>query len=64
MPTYIRTLFSTDIAIQVPDGTYGRIAPRSSPAVKGSLDISAGVIDKEYFYMSSVILIDNSCTNI
>ena len=39
---------STDIAIECPLGTYGRIAPRSGLAVKHSIDVGAGVIDSDY----------------
>ena len=43
-----RFLVSTDIAILVPPGTYGRIAPRSGLSVKNSIDFGAGVIDADY----------------
>ena len=38
----------TGIAIQLPPGTYGRIAMRSGLAVKQHLSVSAGVIDIDY----------------
>ena len=41
-------MVSTDIAIHVPKGTYGRSALRSELAVKHAIDIGAGVIDKDY----------------
>ena len=40
-------LIDTGISIRVPEGTYGRIAPRSSVSKKGIL-INAGVIDGDY----------------
>ena len=40
-------LFDTGISIRVPEGTYGRIAPRSSVSKKGIL-VNAGVIDRDY----------------
>tara|TARA_B100000963_G_scaffold348632_1_gene356523 strand:- start:470 stop:892 length:423 start_codon:yes stop_codon:yes gene_type:complete len=40
-------LIDTGISIRVPEGTYGRIAPRSSVSKKGIL-INAGVIDRDY----------------
>lgn len=40
-------LIDTGISIKVPEGTYGRIAPRSSVSKKGIL-INAGVIDRDY----------------
>lgn len=41
-------LVSTDLAIAVPAGTYGRVAPRSGLASKHFLDTGAGVIDADY----------------
>ena len=40
-------LIDTGISIRVPEGTYGRIAPRSSVSKKGIL-INPGVIDRDY----------------
>lgn len=37
----------TDIAVVVPNGYYGRIAPRSGLALK-LIDVGAGVIDSDY----------------
>ena len=42
-----RQAVSTEIAILVPSGTYGRIAPRSGLALKHSIDIGAGVVDED-----------------
>lgn len=41
-------LIPIGIALRVPPGTYGRIAPRSGLAVKKSLIVGAGVIDEDY----------------
>nr|WHA35559.1 putative deoxyuridine 5'-triphosphate nucleotidohydrolase [Micropterus salmoides ranavirus] len=41
-------LVMTDLAISVPDGTYGRIAPRSGLAVKHRIGVGAGVVDADY----------------
>ena len=38
----------TGIAVQVPEGTYGRIAMRSGMALNGHFAVSAGVIDRDY----------------
>merc|ERR1719435_732964 len=43
-----RACVKTDIQIEVPSGTYGRVAPRSGLAAKHGMDVGAGVIDKDY----------------
>lgn len=41
-------MISTGIAMAIPTGNYGRIAPRSGLAVKNFIDVGAGVIDEDY----------------
>lgn len=48
IPAAAATLCSTDIQLDIPDGCYGRIAPRSGLAYNHSLQIGAGVIDSDY----------------
>jgi dUTP pyrophosphatase len=48
IPPGERALVATGIAIKTPPGTYGHIAPRSSLAVKHSIDVAAGVVDPDY----------------
>ena len=55
-----RQLVATGIAITVPAGTYGRIAPRSGMSVKHSIDVGAGVIDEDYKREVKVLLINHS----
>ena len=46
----------TDLQIALPDGCYGRIAPRSGLAHKYMIDVGAGVIDGDYRGNVGVIL--------
>jgi dUTP pyrophosphatase len=48
IPPNGRLAVSTGIAIGLPEGTYGRIAPRSGLAYKFGIDVFAGVIDQDY----------------
>lgn len=43
-----RALVSTGISVEVPPGTYGRIAPRSGLAVTFGIQVGAGVVDRDY----------------
>ena len=43
-----RSLVRTGLAAAIPEGYYGRVAPRSGLATKSGLDVLAGVIDADY----------------
>ena len=58
-----RQAISTEIAILVPSGTYGRIVPRSGLALKHSIDMGAGVVDEDYRGPIKVVLINHSKDN-
>jgi dUTP pyrophosphatase len=53
-----RHLFKTNVAIKIPEGYYGRIAPRSGLAYKQGIDVMAGVIDSDYILDIGVILVN------
>lgn len=48
-------LINTDVAINIPKGTYGRIAPRSSVAYKHLINFGAGVA--EYDYRGKIVVV-------
>jgi dUTP pyrophosphatase len=60
IPKRGKALVGTDIAIAIPPGHYGRIAPRSSLASKFGLDVGAGVIDEDYRGHVMVLLFNHS----
>lgn len=56
-------MISTGIIVQIPDGYYGRIAPRSGLALKNGIDVFAGVIDSDYRGELKVILYNSDKEN-
>ncbi|BHF79005.1 hypothetical protein SprV_0602212200 [Sparganum proliferum] len=56
VPPKGRALVKTDIQISLPDGCYGRVAPRSGLALKHGIDVGAGVVDQDYRGNIGVIL--------
>ncbi|RKP20494.1 dUTP diphosphatase [Rozella allomycis CSF55] len=56
IPPKGKAIVQTDISIAVPEGTYGRVAPRSGLAVKNFIDVGAGVIDADYRGAVGVVL--------
>jgi dUTP pyrophosphatase len=59
VPARGRALLKTDVAVAVPAGTYGRVAPRSGLALKSGIDVGAGVIDEDYRGNVGVILFNH-----
>ena len=43
-----RAAVRTGLAVSIPEGFYGRVAPRSGMAVRHGIDVLAGVIDADY----------------
>jgi dUTP pyrophosphatase len=58
-----RALVPLGLSIQVPLGTYGRIAPRSGLAVKYGIQVGAGVIDSDYTGEVMVLLFNHGTDN-
>ena len=54
-----RAIVSTGISVQLPQGVYGRVAPRSGLAVKNGIDVGAGVIDPDYTGELKVVLFNH-----
>eukprot|EP00741_Cyanophora_paradoxa_P005917 tig00000949_g5735.t1 len=60
VPAHGKLIVLTDIAIAVPEGHYGRVAPRSGLAAKHFIDTGAGVIDADYRGNVGVVLFNHS----
>ena len=60
IPSNGKGLVKTDIAVAIPEGWYGRIAPRSSLAWKHHVDVGAGVVDSSYRGNIGVVLFNHS----
>lgn len=53
------TTICTGVAVAIPEGYYGRVAPRSGLAAKLGVDVLAGVIDPDYRGEIKVLLTSN-----
>ncbi|MBB5276263.1 dUTP pyrophosphatase [Rhizobium rosettiformans] len=53
-----REAASTGIAVAIPEGYYGRVAPRSGLSAKQGIDVLAGVIDSDYRGEIKVLLLN------
>ncbi len=60
VPSKNKQLVSTGISMAIPEGYYGRVAPRSGLAVKNFIDVGAGVIDSDYRGEVKVLLFNFS----
>ncbi|XP_014245631.1 deoxyuridine 5'-triphosphate nucleotidohydrolase [Cimex lectularius] len=59
IPARGKGLVKTDLQIDLPEGCYGRIAPRSGLAWKNHIDVGAGVIDADYRGNVGVVLFNH-----
>ena len=62
IPAHSRSLIKTGLAIAVPNGTYGRIAPRSGLATKG-ISVDAEVIDADYRGELKILLVNHGASD-
>jgi dUTP pyrophosphatase len=60
IPRKGKEVVTTNLAIAVPLGYYGRVAPRSGLTVKNFIDVGAGVIDEDYRGPVDVVLFNFS----
>lgn len=60
IPPKDKMLIKTDLEIEVPEGTYGRIAARSGLAINNFIDVGAGVIDEDYRGNVGIVLFNHS----
>ncbi|XP_034668612.1 deoxyuridine 5'-triphosphate nucleotidohydrolase, mitochondrial [Drosophila subobscura] len=63
VPARGKAIVKTDLQVQVPEGSYGRVAPRSGLAVKNFIDVGAGVVDEDYRGNLGVVLFNHSETD-
>jgi dUTP pyrophosphatase len=59
IPSKSRGAVKTDIAVQIPQGYYGRLAPRSGLARNKGIDVGAGVVDSDYRGEVQVVLFNH-----
>lgn len=60
IPAHGKALAKTDLAMMIPIGHYGRVAPRSGFSWKKHTDIGAGVIDSDYRGNVGVVIFNHS----
>jgi dUTP pyrophosphatase len=58
-----RQVVGTGVALQIPEGFYGRVAPRSGLAAKHGVDVLAGVVDSSYRGEIKVVLLNTDRHN-
>ncbi|KAG6467579.1 hypothetical protein ZIOFF_074609 [Zingiber officinale] len=64
IPKWSRALLNTSICIKIPQGTYARIAPRSSASFQKGILIGGGVIDADYIGEVKILAFNMTDTNI
>ena len=64
IPAMGKAIIQTDLAMAIPEGCYGRIAPRSGFSWKKHTDVGAGVIDRDYRGNVGVVIFNHSSSEI
>lgn len=57
---WARSTITTGLVVEIPEGHYGRIAPRSGLAVEHGIGTLAGVIDSDYRGIVKILLVNHS----
>ena len=60
VPSFGKAPVKTDVAISIPEGTYARVAPRTGVAWRHSIQVGAGVVDRDYFGQVAVLLFNHA----
>ena len=60
IPPHDRQLISTGLALELQQGTYGRLASTSGNSLKLGMEVGAGVIDSDYRGEIKVLLYNHS----
>lgn len=55
-----RLAIPTELSVELTEGHYGRVAPRSGLAMKKGINVGAGVLDSDYRGKIAVILFNHS----
>lgn len=58
IPPGEQVVATTGVKLQIPNGLYGQILPRSGLAVKSRIDTRAGVIDSDYRGELKIVLVN------
>ena len=58
-----RAVVQTGLKMKIPEGCYGRVAPRSGLAVRQGINTGAGVIDADYRGEVGVVLFNHGSTD-
>ena len=59
VPAHKLACVATGLSIEIPHGTYAQLVPLESLAVKGFVDVGAGVIDSDYRGEVKVVLMNH-----